>query len=437
VTGGQSGDARLLGRVRWQLVAWSGGVVLVVLLALGIALYAAVARSLEASARAQLDGRAEPLVRLVSGQRPEPLERSPVGITFGGPSSGTFAFVVPPSGAVIGPAGLELPSGLPDATAIAVARTTAAADLRTVDVGGTSFRVLSLPVDRAGTQYVIQVVQDITAERRTLGTLVVVLAVGGFVAVLAAIGAGAINARRALVPIRDALRRQREFAADASHELRTPLTVVRASVDDLRRNESKPVREVGSALDDITAEVDHLTGLVDDLLLLARSDSGVVELAREPIDLGDVAAEATGGLAAFAAGANVHLALDPAPSEIVGDSARLRQLVAILVDNAIRHGPAGGTVTVTVRVEGGDGHGSREKEAVLTVDDEGPGVAVEHRAQVFDRFWRAPGAPPGGTGLGLAIAAWIVERHRGTIAIADRPGGGSRFTVRLPAGSSR
>ena len=200
-------------------------------------------------------------------------------------------------------------------------------------------------------------------------------------AVLAAIGAGAINARRALVPIRDALRRQREFAADASHELRTPLTVVRASVDDLRRNEGKPVREVGSALDDITAEVDNLTGLVDDLLLLARSDSGVVELAREPIDLGDIAAEATGGLAALAAGSNVHLALDPAPSEIVGDSARLRQLVAILVDNAIRHGPAGGTVTVTVRVEGGAGHGSREKEAVLTVDDEGPGIAVEHRAQ--------------------------------------------------------
>ena len=148
MTGGQAGDARLLGRVRWQLVAWSGGVVLVVLLALGVALYAAVARSLEASARAQLDGRAEPLVRLVSGERPEPLDRSPVGLTFGGPSSGTFAFVVPPSGAVIGPPGLELPSGLPDGTAIAAARTTGAADLRTVDVGGTSFRVLSLPVDR-------------------------------------------------------------------------------------------------------------------------------------------------------------------------------------------------------------------------------------------------------------------------------------------------
>jgi len=437
VTGGQAGDAKLLGRVRWQLVAWSGGVVLVVLLALGVALYAAVARSLEASARAQLDGRAEPLVRLVSGERPEPIDRSPVGLTFGGPSSGTFAFVVPPSGQVIGPRGLELPSGLPDTAAIAAARTTGAADIRTVDVGGTTFRVLSLPVDRAGTQYVIQVVQDITAERQTLGTLVVVLAVGGLVAVLAAIGAGAINARRALVPIRDALRRQREFAADASHELRTPLTVVRASVDDLRRNEAKPVSEVGSALDDITAEVDHLTGLVDDLLLLARSDSGVVELAREPIDLGDVAAEAVGGLAGLAAGSNVHLALDPAPAEVMGDRSRLRQLVAILVDNAIRHGPAGGTVTVTVRLEGGDGRGGRDKEAVLTVDDEGPGIAVEHRAQVFDRFWRAPGAPLGGTGLGLAIAAWIVERHRGTIGIADRPGGGSRFTVRLPAASGR
>ncbi len=430
MTGGQAGDARLLGRVRWQLVAWSGGVVLVVLLALGVALYVAVARSLEATGTAQLTERVEPLARLISGARPDPIDRPPVGLAFGGRSSGTFAFVVPPSGEVIGPRDLELPAGLPDSAGIAAARRTGAVDIRAVEVDGTPVRVLSRPVDRAGTQYVVQVVQDITAERKTLGTLVTVLAIGGLAAVLAAVGAGAVNARRALVPIRDALRRQREFAADASHELRTPLTVVRASVDDLRRNEARPVREVGAALDDITAEVDHLTALVEDLLLLARSDSGAVEIAREPVDLGEVATDATGALASVAAREDVRLALDPAPAELSGDPARLRQLVTILVDNAIRHGPAGGTVTVTVRREG--------RDAVLTVDDDGQGIAPEDRERVFDRFWRAPGARPGGTGLGLAIAAWIVERHGGTIAATDRPGvGGSRFVVRLPADSSR
>ena len=110
--------------------------------------------------------------------------------------------------------------------------------------------------------------------------LIIVLVVGGVIALLVASGAGAAYASRALVPIRhslvaqrDALRRQREFAADASHELRTPLTVIRASVDDLERHRDEPVATVGSALADIRDEVDHLAAMVDDLLLLARSDS--------------------------------------------------------------------------------------------------------------------------------------------------------------------
>ena len=99
--------------------------------------------------------------------------------------------------------------------------------------------------------------------------------------------------------------------------------------------------------------------------------------------------------------------------------------MTILVDNAIRHGPVGGTVAVTIR--------SELREATLTVDDDGPGIPIADRERVFDRFWRAPDARPGGTGLGLAIGAWIVEQHDGTIAATERPGGGSRFIVRLPS----
>jgi signal transduction histidine kinase len=110
---------------------------------------------------------------------------------------------------------------------------------------------------------------------------------------------------------------------------------------------------------------------------------------------------------------------------ISGDPARLRQLVMILVDNAVRHSPHGATVTVTVR----GAHGT----AAVEVGDEGPGVRAEDMAHVFDRFWRAPGAPSGGTGLGLAIAKWITERHRGRIGVANRPGGGAAFRVELPA----
>lgn len=421
----QTGDARLLGRVRWQLIAWSGGIVLVVLVALGIVLTVAVARSLEATSTTQLAERASTLTRIIGNDdgRGGP-GRPPVGIAFGGPSSGTFAFVVPPSGAIIAPPGLDLPAGLPDTAAIVAVRATGTVDIRTVQVDGTPIRILSEPVERDGIVYILQVGQDITAERKTMTTLITVLAVGGLVAIMAALVAGSMNARRALVPIRDALRRQREFAADASHELRTPLAVVRASAEHLRRNPDRPVGEVGTAVDDITAEVDHLTALVEDLLLLARSDSGAVELAREPVDLADVATDASEALAPLAAASQVRISVDPAPAEVVGDAARLRQLVTILVDNAIRHGPLGGTVAVAIR--------SDPRDATLTVDDDGPGIPVADRERVFDRFWRAPDARPGGTGLGLAIGAWIAEQHGGTIAATERPGGGSRFIVRLP-----
>jgi signal transduction histidine kinase len=222
----------------------------------------------------------------------------------------------------------------------------------------------------------------------------------------------------------EALRRQREFTANASHELRTPLTVIRASAADLRRNRSQRVSEVGNALDDIESEVSHLGALVDDLLLLARTDSGVVDISREPVDLADVAAEAAGALSPVAEQGSVKVEVDPRPAEMVGDPLRLRQLVTILVDNAIRHMPAGGTVLVRVRRE--------EQTVSLEVLDDGPGIRDTDLDRVFERFWRADDAPSGGTGLGLSIARWIVERHGGTISAANRPEGGARFEARLP-----
>jgi signal transduction histidine kinase len=163
---------------------------------------------------------------------------------------------------------------------------------------------------------------------------------------------------------------------------------------------------------------------VDDLLLLARSDSGAVALARLPVDLGDVAASGAGAMAKTATARGVHLALDPEPAMVSGDQARLRQLTVILVDNAIRHTPRDGSVRVRVR--------SESRAAVLEVEDDGPGIRPEDMPRVFERFWRAPNASGGGTGLGLAIAKSIVDLHDGRISVANRAEGGARFTVRLP-----
>ena len=204
------------------------------------------------------------------------------------------------------------------------------------------------------------------------------------------------------------------------------MTVIRSSVEHLRRNRAAAESAAtAEALDDIDAEVGHLTALVEDLLLLARSDSGAITLERLPVDLGDMAAEGAGALTKLAAERGVQLGLDPEPAIVRGDGARLRQLTVILVDNAIRHTPRGGSVRLRIR---GD-----RREALLEVDDDGPGIRAEDMPMVFERFWRAKGAAADGTGLGLAIAKSIVDLHDGRIAVSNRPEGGARFTVRLPA----
>jgi signal transduction histidine kinase len=181
---------------------------------------------------------------------------------------------------------------------------------------------------------------------------------------------------------------------------------------------------VGEALDDIDAEVRVVTALVEDLLLLARTDSGAVQVERVPLDLADAAADATSLLGALGVERNVAIMLDPLPAPVTGDPVRLRQLVTILVDNAIRHSPAGTTVGIRVRPEPG--------AALLEVEDQGAGIKPEDLPHLWDRFWRADDAPVGGTGLGLAIAKWIVEQHGGTIGATNREEGGARFWAHIP-----
>ncbi len=421
-------DARLVRDVRWRLVAWSGGTTLLILVALAAALYAATARSLEQSALAELGDRAALVRNFLAGPGRRPND-APTSFALGGD---TFAILVRTNGQPIGPRNYDLPEGLPDRASLTAAET-GGRDLRTSEISGIPVRILTVETPALWRHDVsfVQVIQDRTAEQRTLDTLLAVLLGGGALVLLVAFGFGAVYASRALVPIRDslaaqhaALRRQREFAADASHELRTPLTVIRSSIEHLRRHPTEPVSKVGAAVEDIDAEVEHLTALVDDLLLLARSDSGAVSLDRLPLDLGDVAAEAASSLDKPAASKGVRVVVDPEPAMVVGDAVRLQQLVRILVDNAIRHSPAGGEVVIRVRPNGGS--------ASLEIADQGPGVAPEDMPRIFERFWRAPGAPTGGTGLGLAIAKWIVDRHDGRIVVGNRDQGGAVFSVNLP-----
>lgn len=436
-------DARLVRRVRWRLVLWSGLSTLLVLLVLGAALYAAVANTLTSASVTQLADRVDPWIARLTGKDPDggagtDIPGSSFGFQPGQGNTYLFAFDAQGVQVQLGRQPVVALDGMPELASLGAAEAAPfGRDVREVviAVGNISIpaRLLTqrftYPVD--GQVYYLQALQDRSTEVETLQSLLAVLIVGGGIAVVVAFGFGFIYARRALVPIREslanqreALRRQREFAADASHELRTPLTVIRSSVEHITRHPERTVGEQREALDDIEAEVEHLTVLVDDLLLLARSDSGAVALDRMPLDLADTALDAASALGRAATDRGVHVEVDPEPAMLEGDPARLRQLVMILVDNAIRHSPRDGRVSVTVRSSG--------TTASVEVDDEGPGVREEDMTHVFDRFWRAPGAPSGGTGLGLAIAKWIVDRHGGRIGVANRPEGGAAFRVELP-----
>jgi signal transduction histidine kinase len=427
-------EGRLLRRTRWRLIAWSGGTTLIVLVVLGAAIYAAAASSLASSGTVLLQKRADDLAlnKLVDtvtvGGPPLPFvvtsDPSNAGVLIGGEASGTLAFVVPlkalrdikTDGAGVS-AAIETVTNPTTLDEIEAGRT--AIDETTI--GPTPVRVLAAPVSTTDGTFVAVVIGDRTAEVATLQTLLAVLLGGGLVVLVASVVVGYVYAGRALVPIRESLRRQREFAADASHELRTPLSITRAAIAELARGRDDPAT-VERAIGDLDAGTTRLEQLVGDLLLLARTDAEAIELLPVETDLANLAAEAAEALEPVAAERGVRLSLDLQPVPIVGDEVRLRQLVAILVDNAIRHSPDRGRVTVAVR-----------PGAFLVVEDEGRGLRPDDVERVFERFWRAADAPPGGTGLGLAIARWVVEHHRGTISAGNRVGvSGARFVVRLP-----
>jgi two-component system, OmpR family, sensor kinase len=219
-----------------------------------------------------------------------------------------------------------------------------------------------------------------------------------------------------------ALERQREFVADASHELRTPLTSVLANLELLEAAlEGEDAEVAASAL----RSSRRMRRLVADLLLLARADAGR-RSPRRPTDVGAVLAAAAAELAPLADGRELSIEAEPALwVEAAPDD--LHRLALNLIENALRHTPPGTPVRALGRRAG--------EHVELVVEDEGPGVPAELRAHVFDRFVRGGGDAAGGSGLGLAIVRAVAEAHGGAASVGERPGGGARFAVTLPAGA--
>jgi two-component system OmpR family sensor kinase len=219
-----------------------------------------------------------------------------------------------------------------------------------------------------------------------------------------------------------ALARQRKFVADASHELRTPLTSILANLELLEEELGGEQRDMA---DSALRSSRRMRRLVGDLLLLARADAGR-DVTRAPVDLSAVAAEAAHEAGALSSDHPVSLDV-PGPVTVTGVADDLHRLAGNLIENALLHTPAGTPVTVSVRREGGN--------AVLEVSDRGPGVPVDLRERVFERFARGGGdaALSSGSGLGLAIVRAVTVSHGGSVELSDAEGGGARFVVTLPA----
>lgn len=226
-------------------------------------------------------------------------------------------------------------------------------------------------------------------------------------------------------------RRKTQFVSDVSHELRTPLTAIRGAAETLLDGDVEP-EDQQRFLSTIAVEAERLTRLANDLLTLQRIEGGTGELPLRRFDLRLAVERALAMLEPLIEHRGVEVSVSGSAPEVLGDVDRMQQVVANLVDNATRIVGEGGRVRIVL--------GRHEGSAVLTVEDNGPGIPETDLPHLFERFYRADWSRSrtsgGGAGLGLAIVRAIVRAHGGTISAENLPEGGSRFTVRLPSAPS-
>jgi signal transduction histidine kinase len=339
--------------------------------------------------------------------------------------AGTFPEL--PGGARFGPPLLTW-LALPDGTVTSPSTTTASLPVdpksisgaTTLSIGGTDVRLAGSSVPQG--HIVVGQTLDGVAQARA-NVLRAELFVGPVL--LAAVFLGALTiGRRVAAPIELARHRQMEFTADASHELRTPLSVIEAQTG-LALAQEHDAAWNRSAFRRIDTESKRIRRLVEDLLWLARFDATQAQPNAEHVDVGVLAAQAVDRFAGVAEARRLamHLHSDSGSAVVHAPPEWLDRLLGVLLDNACKYAPDQGSVDVAVRAEGG--------RIRLSVDDSGPGIPVEERSRIFDRFHRATDRP-GGAGLGLAIADAVVRATGGRWEIGDSPAGGASMSVSWP-----
>jgi signal transduction histidine kinase len=411
----------LFARIRWRLVGWTVLVLGLILIVVGVSTYFFLSNSLLAEVDRNLATQGESIEQRMLDERTGDLHLDREGFR-----GGYFYVILDPTGRP-----LANPQLIDTRALTYLAPIGRAPAYASISLSGDPARVYVRPLDdRSKSGPTLIVGQSLAPEFDALEGVMRVLSVVGTGGLLLTIAGGWFLAGRALVPIQNAYRRQQEFVADASHELRTPLTILRSAHDLLDRHRAEPLEANGVLLDDIRSEIGRMERLTDDLLTLARSDQGSLYLEVGDVDLGAIATDVAGLAKPLAAERGLSLTIhrdEPLPT-IEGDPDRLQQALLILVDNALKHTPVGGSVTLSTRSQGAD--------VIVQVIDNGEGIAPEHLPRLFDRFYRADPSRSrgrGGTGLGLAIAKALVEAHGGHLVVTSAIAVGTIATISIPA----
>lgn len=222
-------------------------------------------------------------------------------------------------------------------------------------------------------------------------------------------------------------RQIRQFTSDASHELRTPLTVMKGETELVLRR-ARPLEDYHTVLESNLEEIDRMARIVDELLFLSRADMGAVKIELLPVSLEALVEDIHRQATVLGQDRTIEVVLGTiVPARVQGDELRLRELLLNLVENAVKYSNPKGKVTINLITEG--------QQAIISVTDQGIGIAPDNQRKIFNRFFRTVEArthTKKGTGLGLAICSWIAETHKGCISVQSELGQGSTFTVTLP-----
>ncbi|WP_432664092.1 ATP-binding protein [Wukongibacter baidiensis] len=274
----------------------------------------------------------------------------------------------------------------------------------------------------------IQLIHDYEVNKAFLNKLLIMFLTVGGVSIAALILISKQFAKRALIPIEESWKQQKNFVADASHELRTPLAVLQINLEAAMSDKKGTIEENEIWLENAMGEVKKMGELVNELLMLARIDAKEIEIKDDVINLSLLSQEISQQMEILFESSNITFNKEIDDQlYIKGDEAKIRQLIVILLDNAVKYNKLGGEIYFNLEKE--------DKLISLSIRDTGIGIDEKDLKHIFDRFYmvdKSRSREKGGSGLGLSIAKWIVEIHRGKIYVESVKGKGSIFTVKIP-----